>query len=149
MYFEKSLSLPFQKGGECNNPNKDKYFCIGSPYLTEEYSKFTGEVNRVYRITKNKTTVPSGTTIGFKQSIEQPVKNPEKVIISFKIRGSKGITVPLTFGYTTSEETDGTDTIQVTTSWSYQLSIITIEFPEQYQRSLLLDLTKALQTEGD
>lgn len=149
MSFEKSLSLPFQKGGECNNPNKDKYFCIGSPYLTEEYSKFTGEVNRVYRITKNKTTVPSGTTIGFKQSIEQPVKNPEKVIISFKIRGSKGITVPLTFGYTTSEETDGTDTIQVTTSWSYQLSIITIEFPEQYQRSLLLDLTKALQTEGD
>lgn len=149
MPFEKSLCLPYQNGGNANIPSQDKYACIGVSYLSEDYKKSIGEVNRVYRLTKNNTSIPSGQIIGFKQTLERLVKNSERIIISFKIRASKNFTANLSFGYTTLEEIDGRDSVQVTTSWSYQVSIITVEYPEQYQRSLLINVTEGLSNNND
>lgn len=71
--------------------------------------------------------------------IKERVKNPERLVIAYKIRASKALTdVPLTLGYTDGSEIDGADTIDVSTDWKYKLSLITIDYPEQYPRQLTI-----------
>lgn len=71
--------------------------------------------------------------------IKEAVKHPERLVIAYKIRASKALAdVPLTFGYTDGSEMDGADTIDVSTNWKYRLSLITIDYPEQYPRQLTI-----------
>lgn len=68
------------------------------------------------------------------------VRNPERLLVSYRIRASKQLTdVPLTIGYT--DEIDGTDSIDITTDWQYKLSAITIDYPAQYARELKITPT--------
>ena len=46
--------------------------------------------------------------------------------------------VSLSFGYTNGVETDGCDLINIDSDWQYKLSIITVDYPAQYQRSFAL-----------
>ena len=63
-------------------------------------------------------------------------------MISFRIRASKELSaVPLRFGYADGTETDGQDTVNVTTEWQYRLSLITVDFPAEYARVLAFDLS--------
>ena len=74
--------------------------------------------------------------------VKEAVKNPERLVIAYKIRASKALAdVPLTLGYTDGSEMDGTDTIDVSTDWRYELSLITIDYPEQYPRQLTITPT--------
>ena len=71
--------------------------------------------------------------------IKGAVKNPERIVIAYKIRASKALAnVPLTFGYTDGSEIDGNDTIEVSTQWQFKLSLITIDYPAQYPRQLTI-----------
>ena len=71
--------------------------------------------------------------------IKGAVKNPERIVITYKIRASKALAnVPLTFGYTDGSEIDGNDTIEVSTQWQFKLSLITIDYPAQYPRQLTI-----------
>lgn len=150
MATENTLCYPVTDGGDGNIPCSYKYACIGKEFVSEEYTKTKeGDVYRVFRITRNDTENLSSKTIGFKQTIEKQVKNPECVVISYKIRASKNISeVTTSFGYTDGAETDGTDTIDITTSWQYKLSLFIVDYPPQYMRSFLIDLTEHL-SDGD
>lgn len=67
------------------------------------------------------------------------VRHPERMVIAFKIRASGKLTgVPLTFGYVDGNETDGADLINISAGWEYKLSLITIDYPGQYDRHLTL-----------
>lgn len=67
------------------------------------------------------------------------VRHPERIVIAFKIRASGVLTdVPLTFGYADGGEMDGIDSIDISTEWRYTLSLITIDYPGQYDRHLTL-----------
>jgi hypothetical protein len=57
--------------------------------------------------------------------------------------------VPVSFGYTSDEETDGADIINITEEWKYLLHIVTVDYPAQYRRSFSIDLTAHLLSEGD
>ena len=71
--------------------------------------------------------------------IKGAVRNPERIVITYKIRASKALAnVPLTFGYTDGSEIDGNDTIEVSTQWQFKLSLITIDYPAQYPRQLTI-----------
>lgn len=150
MATENSLCYPVTDGGDGNTPSSYKYACCGKGFVSQEYTKTKeSDVHRVFRITRNGTANPSSETIGFKQTIEKQVKNPQCVVISYKIRASKNMDgVVTSFGYTDGTETDGTDTINITTSWQYKLSLIVVDYPSQYMRSFLIDLTDHL-SEGD
>lgn len=147
---ENSLCYPVTDGGDGNTPSSYKYACCGKEFVSQEYVKTKeNDACRVFRITRNGTANPSSETIGFKQTIEKQVKNPQCVVISYKIRASKNIEGVITsFGYTDGTEIDGTDTIDITTSWQYKLSLIVVDYPSQYMRSFLIDLTDHL-SEGD
>lgn len=67
------------------------------------------------------------------------VTYPERVVISYHIRSSRLLAdVPLSFGYADEGETDGTDTVDVTTEWQYKLTLITVDYPPQYARKLTI-----------
>lgn len=77
------------------------------------------------------------TETSYRFPLTSKVSNPEKLIIAYRIRASKPLNnIPLTIGY--ADETDGADTIDITTEWQYRLSVITIEYPSQYVRELCI-----------
>ena len=95
---------------------------------------------RIIRITRSadQTVASDGLQIPFPRS----VSHPQRLVISFRIRASKALSVvPLRFGYADGTETDGQDTVNVTTEWQYRLSLITVDFPAEYARVLAFDLS--------
>lgn len=75
----------------------------------------------------------------FEFSITGRVSYPERVVISYHIRASRSIPdVPLTFGYSDGGETDGRDTVDISTEWRYKLTLITVDYPPQYARRLTI-----------
>lgn len=75
----------------------------------------------------------------FEFSITGRVSYPERVVISYHIRASRSIPdVPLTFGYSDGGETDGRETVDISTEWRYKLTLITVDYPPQYARRLTI-----------
>lgn len=145
---ERSLCYPEMAGGMADVPDKSKYTVLGD-CLEEEYRASEPEASRIVRLTR--TARPSdGTAFGLKQTLEESVGHPERLLVSFKARASKALTgVPLSFGYTNGEKRDAEDTADMTPEWKYRLWVLTVEYPEQYVRSLLVDLSGHLTAEGD
>ena len=78
------------------------------------------------------------TTTHFTFPISGKVSNPEMLIVSFRVRASKDINgAKLSIGYT--DETDGEDSFDITTEWSYRLSAIVMDYPSQYARTLKIN----------
>ena len=70
--------------------------------------------------------------------INGTLSSPEMLLISYRIRASKEISqAKLSIGY--SSEIDGEDTINISTQWSYKLTSITIDYPQQYVRELVIN----------
>jgi hypothetical protein len=146
---ENSLCFPYMGDGHPDVPDSRKYAAMGGTCLNTTYTQSGQDAGRIFRITRNGAG-NAGSRTGFKQSIEKQVVHPERLVISYKIRASRTMeNVPVRFGYTTGEETDGTDTINVSAGWEYKLHLITVDYPPQYQRSFFIDLTEQLISEGD
>lgn len=104
------------------------------------YLPSEGPASRIIRITRSadQTAASGSLQIPFSRS----VAHPQRLVISFRIRASKELSaVPLRFGYADGTETDGQDTVDVTTEWQYRLSLITVDFPAEHARVLAFDLS--------
>ena len=149
MATENSLCFPRTSGGNPDTPEIARYACAGSQYVTEIYRKSELDVYRLFKIIRNNTANPTNNTIGFKQTIKNGLKNPQTVLISYKVRASKEMNgIPISFGYVDGSKIDGESTISITMNWEYKLHVITVDHPSQYDRSFLVDLTGDL-TNGD
>lgn len=114
--------------------------CSDNATWSYRYLPSEGPANRIIRITRSadQTAASGGMQIPFPRS----VSHPQRLVISFRIRASKELSaVPLRFGYADGTETDGQDTVDVTTEWQYRLSLITVDFPAEYARVLAFDLS--------
>ncbi len=148
MASERSLCYPEMAGGIADIPDKSKYAVWGE-CLSADYKATDTEASRIVRLTR-KAQISDGMPFGLKQTLEDRVEHPERLLVSFKVRASKDLTdVPLSFGYTTGEKTDAEDRIDISTQWEYRLWVLTIEYPGQYSRSLLMNLSEQLNEEGD
>lgn len=148
MATERSLCYPGMAGGIPDIPDKSRYAVSGDG-LAADYRAADAEASRIVRLTR---TVPSsdGTPFGLKQTLEESVGHPERLLVSFKVRASKELAdIPISFGYTNGNKTDAEDRICVSTWWEYRLWVLTVEYPKQYSRSFLVDLTRQLTSEGD
>lgn len=134
MATERSLCYPTMAGGTIDIPNKAKYAVYGE--AATEYRSENNEANRIVRITG------SG-SYGIKQTLEESVAHPERLLVSFKARASQNAEAAISFGYTNGEKIDAEDTIALSTDWEYKLWVLTVEYPKQYSRSLTIDLTNA------
>lgn len=131
----------------CRPASLTEYSCSGDGALDCRYTAFFGEASRIVRMTR--TASATGGMVGLRIPFTPKVSHPERLVISYRIRASKVLTgVPLSFGYTDGQETDGRDSVDVTTEWQYRLTLITVDFPAAYARSLTLDLSGQLAT-GD
>lgn len=149
MAVEKSLCYPYMGGGEADVSDMNKYACIGTECLDTRYQSSSEEASRIFRITRNQANA-GNKVLGIKQSLEKCPEHPARLLISYKIRASKVMAgIPLSFGYTDGAETDGGDRIDIGTEWQYKLSLISVDYPARYQRSLLINLTAILTTESD
>lgn len=146
---EKSLCYPYMGGGEADTADMNKYACMGAECLETSYQASGEDANRIFRITRNQVNA-GNKVLGIKQSLEKCPEHPARLLISYKIRASKTMPgIPLSFGYTDGTETDGNDRVDIGTEWQYKLSLISVDYPVKYQRSLLLDLTASLTGAGD
>lgn len=149
MAVEKSLCYPYMGGGEADTADMNKYACIGAECLETSYQASGEDASRIFRITRKQADA-GNKTLGIKQSLENCPEHPARLLISYKIRASKSMPgILLSFGYTDGTETDGNDRIDIGTEWQYKLSLISVDYPVKYQRSLLLDLTASLTGAGD
>lgn len=117
--------------------------CSDNATWNYHYLPSEGLASRIIRITRSadQTVASGGLQIPFSRS----VSHPQRLVISFHIRASKALSaVPLRFGYADGTETDGQDTVDVTTEWQYRLSLITVDFPAEYARVLAFDLSEHL-----
>lgn len=150
MATEQSLCYPTMGDGILDIPDKTKYTCLGNEYLSLKYKQGDADALRIIHLCRNSIMLPENSRFGLKQTIEEAVEHPERLLVSFRIRASKTLTgIPIQFGYTNGEKLDATDTVDAGTNWSYRLWVITVEYPRQYSRSLSLDLTGHLSTGGD
>lgn len=150
MATEQSLCYPLMDGGIADVPDKSKYACFGNEYILTDYKSWEAGPLRLFRICRNDTLLPTGGKFGLKQTLEESVEYPERLLISFRTRASKPLNhVPFVFGYTNGEKADATDTLEIGTVWKYELRVITVEYPPQYSRSFSLDLTGHLTGSGD
>lgn len=127
----------------CRPASLTDYGCTGGVAVACHYTAAEGDVSRIVRMTR---TVSAATGIlGLKLPFKTTVAHPQRLVISYRVRASRALTdVPLSFGYTDGRETDGSDTVDITTEWQYRLTLITVDFPAHYARSLTLDLTGLL-----
>lgn len=148
MATEHSLCYPEMKGGVADVPDRSRYVVWGN-CLSADYRPTDTGASRILRLTRTAQTA-DGTPFGLKQTLEESVGHPERLLVSFKARASKDLAdVPLSFGYTTGEKTDAEDRIGVSTRWEYRLWVLTVEYPRRYSRSLLINLCGHLTAEGD
>lgn len=146
MATEFSLCYPFMGGGMPEIGDTRKYAYIGENFITSTYYNSQSDACRIFKITRNSNVATNSDVIGFKQTIEEKVHHPQRIVISYKIKASRPLNgVPVSFGYTDGTQTDGSDLINIDTIRRYKLSLITIEYPEKYSRSLLIDLSAHLQ----
>lgn len=114
--------------------------CSDNATWSYHYLPSESPASRIIRIIRSadQTAASGGLQIPFSRS----VSHPQRLVISFRIRASKALSaVPLRFGYADGTETDGQDTVDVTTEWQYRLSLITVDFPVEYARVLAFDLS--------
>lgn len=145
---ERSLCYPGMAGGVMDVPDKSKY-AVSGDCLAAEYKGADNGASRIVRLTRT-SQVLDDALFGLKQTLEESVGHPERLLVSFKIRASKEHPgVPLSFGYTNGEKYDAEDTVAVSDVWEYKLWVLTAEYPKQYVRSFRMDLSGLLTAEGD
>ena len=109
---ENSLCYPYMDGGVANEADSQKYAAAGMEFLTTQYIKSVQDVYRIFRIKRNAVINSGHQIIGFKQTLEKKVSNPQRIVISYKIRASRPLSgVELRLGYTNEREIDGRDSI--------------------------------------
>lgn len=134
MGMERSLFLP---------QSLVQFGCEDDGAWEYRYTSSEGVVGRILRVTRTASAVPADA--GLRIPFPARVGHPQRLVISFRIRASKALeAVPLRFGYADGTETDGADTVGVTTQWQYRLCLITVDFPAEYPRALTFDLAEYL-----
>lgn len=130
---EKSLCYP-------RGDNGCRYTLTAGERLSGEYLPYKDGCNRVFSILC--TGIPLQGKCGLEQTIGKGLENPERILISYKIRASRDLaSLPFSLGYADGTETDGSGTVAVSTLWQYKLAIITIDYLPEYERSFRLDLS--------
>lgn len=86
--------------------------------------------------------------VGIQQDFYKYVQNPNRVLVSYKIKASRELACKMSLGYQDGTRIDGEETYTVTTDWQYKLHAVTIDYSGRYLRTLKLDLS-TMQTNDE
>lgn len=107
--------------------------------LIAEYIPFQDGNNRVLKLQKKQATTEG--TIGIQQDFYKYVQNPNRVLVSYKIKGSRGLSCTMSLSYQDGTRVDGEETYNISTEWEYKLHAVTVDYSGRHLRSVKLDLT--------
>ena len=138
-----SLCWPESAGLSENIDSKSQYVLNDSTLGTISYSDGDGERSRIGTITKNATAG----TVGIKQDFYEFVQNPNRILISYKIKSSKNTKAIVTLGYSDGTKVDGTAEHNCGSQWEYKFYIITVDNSGRHLRSLRIEFPEL--AEGD
>lgn len=140
-----ALCRPTAGGGSVDTPTTDRYCCTAA-YLASAYKPEEDGIRRILRMTRNDAAAEPGATVGLVQKLDTTIGYPQRVVISYRTRASKHLAgVSLILECQDSGNTDGQDTVDISTQWQYKLSVIATDYPDN-RRTLRLDLTDGLNT---
>lgn len=150
MATENTLCYPYMDGKSVSQPDARKYTVYGSSLLTTQYTKSLGDCSRIYRVTRNSVANNNG-YFGIKQLIEKKVKNPQRLIISYKVRSSKALSgVRVAFGDVNGVGNEDAEyRINTTVDWTYVTHVLTADLPETSARQFQFDLTNQISSTND
>lgn len=131
-----SLSWPVNVAVPMNEDPQSQYILEDSTLATTSYTKYYLGNSRILHITKNSTAG----TVRLKQDFYKYVANPNRVLISYKIKASKAITATTSLEYVDGVRIDGQIDVNVTTDWSYQFHAITVDWSGRHLRSVKIAL---------
>ena len=137
---EKSLSWPEGVASEAFEDSESQYIIKGAAQLNQEYTDSKGENNRILTVTR--TSKASESFEGLKQDFYQFVRSGNKVLISYKARGSKAMPgVKVSVGYSDDLHKDAEWTEDISTSWEYKFQVATVEYSGRHLRSFKFDMS--------
>lgn len=146
---EQSLCYPSSVNNVSWEDNFSQYNVVGKAYASVEYKRSVLDNYRVCSITKNSIASSPNTFIGLSQTFERNIENPERVLVSYKIRASRNMNnIVASIEYEDETRVDGTLNVEATTEWKYQFHAITIDNSGRYKRTFRLNVNDSLQ-EGD
>ena len=137
-----SLSWPENISTPSFSDAERQYVVVGS--VDSKYLQSYDGNQRVLHLTKSANIDSSA---GIQQDFYKYVQNPDRVLISYKIKSSRNISCKMTLGYQDGTRTDGEETYNVTTEWQYKLHAVTIDFSGRHLRTLKLDLSSMQQND--
>lgn len=134
-----SLCWPESVADTENVDSTSQYVVCGAECVEYDYIRQESEHSRICHIKRNET-VGNG-FIGLKQDFYQYVANPNRVLISYKIKSSSPSSFTASLGYIDDVRIDGTVDVDATTDWQYKLHAITVDWSGRHLRSFKLDMS--------
>lgn len=132
-----SLSWPENIASEDYADAESQYVVSG--VVDAEYLSSVEDNYRVLHLTRQ--NVVDYNFVGIQQDFYKYVQNPNRVLVSYKIKASRELACKMSLGYQDGTRIDGEETYNVTTDWQYKLHAITIDYSGRYLRTLKLDLS--------
>lgn len=131
-----SLSWPVNTAILSNPDSQSQYILEDASLASSQYIKTLDGHSRVLHLTRNTTTG----TLALKQDFYKYVANPNRVLISYKVKASKALTATTSLEYVDGVRVDGSVNVSVGTEWSYQLHAITVDWSGRHLRSVKIAL---------
>lgn len=137
-----SLCWPENVADITNSENVDptsQYVAFGTECIECDYIRQESEHSRICHIKRNENA--SYGFIGLKQDFYQYVANPNRVLVSYKIKASEPSSLTASLGYMDDVRIDGIVDVDITTDWQYKLHAITVDWSGRHLRSFKMDMS--------
>jgi hypothetical protein len=134
-----SLCWPESIAGRESVDSQKQYVIEGQEDVSAVYDSCQDGNNRVCRIVRNEFT--PNRFVGLKQDFDLYVANPDRVLISYKVKATSEMTARASIEYSSGSRVDGVQDVSVTTEWKYQFHAVTVEWSGRHLRSFKLDLS--------
>ena len=138
-----SLCWPEAAGNSEYINSKSQYVLSDNSLAEINYIASQLDSSRICRISKNSV---SGTA-GIKQDFYEYVENPNRVLISYKVKTSRAMSCIASLEYVDGVKIDGTCEVQSTKEWSYQFHAITVDWSGRHLRTVKISFPE--MAEGD
>lgn len=146
--YNQSLCYPESISINTNTSDSTSQYVIdGSGFVTASYIKSDAGVNRICKLVKNSSST-SG-SVGLVQKFSSYIANPNRVIISYKLKASRNLSATVSLGYVDDTKTDGSYQVNLTTDWQYGIGVITVDYSGRYLRNIKLNINDGNLAEGD
>ena len=132
----KSLCWPENIASEAFEDSRSQYIVRGKG-LSAQYKSHDTDVNRIVRLTRNSL---SSDFCGLSQDFYELVAAQKRVLISYKARANKSITVNAAITYSTGAVNDAEWPEEFTADWQYYFRAVNVINSGRHLRTFKLDV---------